>query len=190
MRTTSISSSPAAKAGISASSGGRRSRRAVAIVGSSGGFMPCAIGGVIILARRRGLASGRMRKRGDGIPSPLSNCSGRADAAPAKGNRLFGGFRERFDRHIGAAASPRAERHGAVDKGEDRMVAPEPDAGAGAPFGAALADEDVAGENALATELLYAETLAGGIAAVARRAACFLMGHRGISYSLSSVFAA
>ena len=44
-------------------------------------------------------------------------------------------------------------------------------------LGAALAHQDVAGDDGLAAELLDAEAAACGIAAVARRAACFLMRH-------------
>src|SRR5688500_7498300 len=57
------------------------------------------------------------------------------------------------------------------------MVLAHADVRAGVPFGAALTNDDVAGENALIAELLDAETTAGGIAPVARRTACFLVGH-------------
>ena len=45
-------------------------------------------------------------------------------------------------------------------------------------LGAALAHQDVAGEDLLAAEFFHAEAPALGIAAVARGAACFLMCHR------------
>src|SRR5690606_22619363 len=52
------------------------------------------------------------------------------------------------------------------------------DIGAGMPLGAALAHEDVAGENLLAAELLHAEALGLRIAPVARRTASLLVCHR------------
>jgi hypothetical protein len=51
------------------------------------------------------------------------------------------------------------------------VVRPHADIASGIPFGAALADDDVAGQHVLAAELLDAEALALRVAAVARRAA-------------------
>ncbi len=65
----------------------------------------------------------------------------------------------------------------AVDDGEDRVVAAEAHVGAGLPARAALADDDVAGDDGLAAGLLDAEAAAFGIATVAGRAAGFLMCH-------------
>jgi len=47
----------------------------------------------------------------------------------------------------------------------------------GAKLGAALADQDVAGEDRLAPEFLHAEALAGGIPAIARGPSRFLVRH-------------
>src|SRR3970040_901075 len=48
---------------------------------------------------------------------------------------------------------------------------------AGMELGAALADQDVAGAGLLAAEKLHTQAPARRIAAVARAAACFFMGH-------------
>ena len=60
---------------------------------------------------------------------------------------------------------------------EQRVVGADADVGARAHRGAALADQDVAGEHALAAELLHAQTLAVRIAAVTSTAACLFMCH-------------
>src|SRR5206468_11943463 len=65
----------------------------------------------------------------------------------------------------------------AVGKREKRVVLAEADIVARVPLGAALAHDDVAGANHLAAEFLHAEALALAVAAVAGRAACFLMCH-------------
>ena len=69
-----------------------------------------------------------------------------------------------------------------VDDREDRVVAAEADAGARPALGAALADQDVAGDHRLAAELLHAEPPALAVAAVAGRAACLLVCHRACSF--------
>src|SRR3546814_4252016 len=55
-------------------------------------------------------------------------------------------------------------------------------------LGAALAHQDVAGQHALAAELLHAETASGGIAPVARAAACLLMCHGSVFLLLGRFF--
>src|SRR4029079_1670478 len=60
------------------------------------------------------------------------------------------------------------------------MVLAQADVVARVPLGAALAHDDVAGEDVLPTEFLHAEALALAVAAVAGRAACFLMCHCGL----------
>src|SRR5689334_18275264 len=57
------------------------------------------------------------------------------------------------------------------------MVLAQADVVARVPLGAALAHDDVAREDGFPTELLHAEALALTVAAVAGRAACFLMCH-------------
>src|SRR5690348_18503442 len=57
------------------------------------------------------------------------------------------------------------------------MVLADADVVAGVPLGAALTHDDVAGEDSLSAELLHAGALALTVAAVAGRAACFLMCH-------------
>src|ERR1043165_7311675 len=57
------------------------------------------------------------------------------------------------------------------------MVLAQADVVARVPLGAALTHDDVAREDSFPTELLHAEALALTVAAVAGRAACFLMCH-------------
>src|SRR5262245_43559866 len=68
----------------------------------------------------------------------------------------------------------------AFAKREQGVVLTDADVFAGVPFGAALANDDVAGKNALAARLLDAKAPSGRIAAVARGAACFLVCHLGL----------
>src|SRR5215510_14588860 len=102
-------------------------------------------------------------------------------AAPASGaaislrRRSCGSFGLHRDR--GAAAGAGVEGHPAVRLGEQGVVLADADIGAGMELGAALADQDVARDHDLIAELLHAQALAGGIAAVTRTAACFLMCH-------------
>ena len=75
-------------------------------------------------------------------------------------------------------ALPHAQdRHPAGGLGEQGVVRADADIGAGMPLGAALAHDDVARNDGFRTELLHAEALAGRVAAVAGRAACFLVCH-------------
>src|SRR5687767_14908206 len=103
-------------------------------------------------------------------------------AAPARGAAIslrrrsrccFGGLHG----HRGAATGASVEGNPAVRLGEQGMILADTDIGAGVELGAALADQNVAGDHDLLAELLHAQPLAGGIAAVARTAACFLMCH-------------
>src|SRR5690606_35188486 len=66
----------------------------------------------------------------------------------------------RLDGDRGAAVAGGMERHRAFDQREQRVVLADADIAAGMPFGAALADDDVAGDDALAAELLHAEAAA------------------------------
>ena len=75
------------------------------------------------------------------------------------------------------AASVAVEEHAAVHKGEDGVVAAHAHALAGVPFGAALADDDVASDNDLSTEFLHAKTLAARVASIAYGTLTFLMSH-------------
>src|SRR4029079_12313801 len=70
-----------------------------------------------------------------------------------------------------------AERDLAVGECKKRMVLAQADIVARVPLGAALTHDDVAGEDSLSAALLHAEALALTVAAVAGRAACFLMCH-------------
>jgi hypothetical protein len=57
------------------------------------------------------------------------------------------------------------------------MVYAHADVASGVNFGAALTDDDVAGDHVLPAKLLHAEAAAVRIAPVARRTARFLMSH-------------
>ncbi len=74
----------------------------------------------------------------------------------------------------GAAVSFGTELDAAFNLGEQGMIGAHADVLAGMPGGAALARDDVAGNDVLAAERLDAEALARGITAVARGTACFL----------------
>src|SRR5438046_234884 len=60
------------------------------------------------------------------------------------------------------------ELHHAIDQGVNGEVAAEADVAAGMPFGPALADDDVAGDDFLTAEFLDATVLRIAIASVAR----------------------
>src|SRR5882724_10489345 len=122
------------------------------------------------------------RKGGTAEPLPLRYPFGR--------ERLFGshlgrsGGRRRQHVHLDLAARPLSERDDAVGGGEQRMVATDSNILASIHLGAALADQDVARQDLLAAVALHAQALAVGIAAVARRAACFLVCHRSTPVAL------
>src|ERR1700678_4477145 len=89
-------------------------------------------------------------------------------------NWLAGAGGRGIDVYTAAAA---VEFHVAIDEGENGVVAAEADVAAGEEFGAALADDDIAGNDGLAAEFLYAEPLADAIAAVLDAALTFFMSH-------------
>src|SRR5689334_17581267 len=86
-------------------------------------------------------------------------------------------LRHRSNRYENAAFVFRAVLDLAVDQREQGVVLTQTDVGARMPLGAALARDDVAGKHLLAAENLQAEALGVRVAAVARGAACFLVGH-------------
>src|SRR3546814_3846492 len=108
----------------------------------------------------------------------------RTGALPISGTALFGrrlgGSSDHAD--VGAVAGL-AELHPALGDGEDRVIPAEADILARMHLGAALADDDVPGDDGLAPELLHAEATALGVAPVAGAAAGFLVRHRSISLS-------
>ncbi len=63
----------------------------------------------------------------------------------------------------------------AFDQREQGVVLAQADIGAGMNLGAALTDDDVAGENMFAAELLAALTASGAVATVAGATACLFM---------------
>src|SRR5512132_2301786 len=83
----------------------------------------------------------------------------------------------RHDVDVGAASRAVTEGDAALGEREQGVVAAETDAGAGMEAGAALADDDVAGNHQLAAVLLDAQPPAGAVAAVARAAAGLLVRH-------------
>src|SRR4029077_3728020 len=122
-------------------------------------------------------------KRGAGLPSPLLDTRVgppvRWDPADLEiVYRLFGRrLGHRLNRYEYAALGFGPEFDAAVGQGKQRMIFGQADIGARVPFGAALARDNVAGENLLAAENLQAEPLTVRVAAVAGGSACFLVGH-------------
>src|SRR5690349_1052918 len=83
-----------------------------------------------------------------------------------------------FDAHEGVAfRALLRELDLAVLEREQRVVRADADVGTRAHRGAALADQDVAGEHTLAAELLHAQAFAVRFAAVTSAAACLFMCH-------------
>src|ERR1019366_8854111 len=76
------------------------------------------------------------------------------------------------------------ELNATVDQREQRVVPAQTDIAARMPFGAALARDNVAGDDFLAAKNLDSEALTARITAVARGSACFLMSHRSKPFSL------
>jgi hypothetical protein len=88
----------------------------------------------------------------------------------------LGGDDDLVDVH---AAALLVKAHLAVHEGEDGEVFAETDVCAGLPLGAALAADDVAGDDNFTTELFDAETLALAIASVFNATLTFFMSHDG-----------
>lgn len=108
------------------------------------------------------------------------NLVGNEKAASGEGKRLLGKILACGSVRLGDdvhAAGILVEFHAAIDESEERVIAADADAGAGAEFRAALADEDVAGNYGLIAELFHAEALTAGIPSVFDRALSFLMSH-------------
>src|SRR5687768_15005628 len=89
----------------------------------------------------------------------------------------FRGTIGRVDADLLPVASLPLEGDHAVDEREERVVLPLADVDAGPEAGAALAHEDVAGQNLLTAEALDAEILGIGVATVLGRASTFFMSH-------------
>src|SRR5215468_10194326 len=126
--------------------------------------------------------------RGAGIPSPLMEPVGPAGSTDAGGpyevHRLLGRtLRHRIDRYVDATLGFGTELDFAVGEREQGVVLAEADILPRVPLGAPLARQDVASEHLFAAENLQAQALGMRIAAVARRAACFLVCHRDQSFS-------
>jgi hypothetical protein len=71
----------------------------------------------------------------------------------------------------------RGEPHAAIRRRKERVVFAHADIGTGMPFGAALTDDDVAGNDGLVAEALHAEAPACRVATVAGRTACLFVSH-------------
>ena len=81
---------------------------------------------------------------------------------------------KRIDVH---AASGAIEAHLAVDQRENRVVAAEPDVFSRQKFRAALADDDVAGDDRFAAKFFHAQPFADAVAAILDAALSFFMSH-------------
>ena len=117
-------------------------------------------------------ATGFEQKRGaaDRSPSDIRRCR---EAAIRRLPPASGGTTEMNLR----PPMPVVKLHGAGFQREQRVVAAHADPLAGMKLGAALPHDDVAGNDDLAAEFLDAEPPSGAVAAVARRAARFLVCH-------------
>ena len=78
------------------------------------------------------------------------------------------------------AATVLVELNLTVDQGEQGVIVPSSDPTAGVPLGSALTDQDVAGPNLFATELLNATSLSVAVATVAAGSLSFLVCHRSV----------
>ena len=85
---------------------------------------------------------------------------------------LLGGV----NRHLRTILAQTLEADNAVSLGKQRIVAANTNVGAGVDVGAALADQDVAGQNELTISALGAKALGLGITAVLGGAHTFFMG--------------
>ena len=74
--------------------------------------------------------------------------------------RLFGGHRHHIDRHIFSAEFAGVKAYRAFFQSKQRVVFTNADVRAGVNFRAALADNDVAADHVLTTELFHAEAAA------------------------------
>ena len=83
----------------------------------------------------------------------------------------------RFDRNHADGAGGFAEFHNAVAESEEREIAAAADVFARVELGAALTDDDVAGENALAAIFFNTQILRIAVAAVTAAGLTFLMSH-------------
>lgn len=112
-------------------------------------------------------------KRTDAAAGPMHACErsmrGRSGVRGADELR-------RDDLHGLLIAPAPCELNDPVDEGEERVVFAHADVRTGVILRAALAQDDIARDDALAAELLHAQTLALGVAPVARRAEPFLVG--------------
>ena len=78
------------------------------------------------------------------------------------------GLRHRKDRDEHAAFGFGIELDATIGRGEQGVVLADTDIAAGMPLGAALARQNVAGDDDLAAKQLHAQALTAGVPAVAR----------------------
>jgi hypothetical protein len=99
--------------------------------------------------------------------------------AGGRGHRFEAGGDLRRDDvdELTTLVTTRLERDGAIDQGEQGVVAAEADANTCVELGTALADDDVAGFDSLATIDLNAQVLGVRVATVAAGTYAFLMCH-------------
>src|SRR5581483_1492690 len=81
---------------------------------------------------------------------------------------------DRIDVH---AATLAIETHGAVHERENCVIAPQANVFTRQKFRAALADDDVSGDDSLAAEFFYAESFADAVASILDAALTFFMCH-------------
>src|SRR3954468_24477559 len=126
------------------------------------------------------LRYGRTGWNGNGVTAPCRRCHPVESWVELRRDGLAG-----RDGGDGDLTTPTAEPEGhrAGDEGEQRVVLAAADAQAGVEVGAALADDDLAGLDDLATEALHAEALGVRVAAVTGRRCALLVCHVVVSPS-------
>src|SRR6187431_2279142 len=102
---------------------------------------------------------------------------GRAEARPLHEKSACGGLLRRHHDVDDLAAALRTELDRAGLEGEQRVVTATADVGAGVEVGAALTDDDLAGEDLLAAEPLHAEALCVGVTTVTGGACALFVCH-------------
>ncbi|SPC11355.1 membrane hypothetical protein [Cupriavidus taiwanensis] len=140
---------------------------AVAGDGFNSGFVDELHDGFSVVDRQIGRWRSLLRQKRKGPASV---------AGPFVLQRLLSGRRNDADLLLLGRALD-GELHVAVDQGEQRVVLAHADVVAGMHAGTALADDDAAGVDGLATKHLHAQTLRFGITAVPRGTAAFFLCH-------------
>src|SRR6185369_6181728 len=119
------------------------------------------------------LGAGPRRTRGPGEKGGQKRKGGMASHSPSSKPDDGVGLGLRLHGDEGASAGGAMEGDLALDRREDGVILAHADIAAGMKLGAALAQDDIAGDHVLTAVALHAEPPAGAIAPVAGTTACF-----------------